>query len=92
MSSNMASFGKDFELQSINSIVAGFSFASALAWMDLVRWIISKVITSGKNNGMSLAITAVLTTIISIIAFMIVTRVSRVKVDKPNQPIYAVTA
>ena len=88
----MTSFSKDFELQSINAIVAGFSFASALAWMDLVRWVISKVITSGKNNGMSLAITAVLTTIISIIAFVFVSRVSRVKIQKPTQPIYAVTA
>ena len=88
----MTSFSKDFELQSINAIVAGFSFASALAWMDLIRWAISKVITSGKNNGMSLAITAVLTTIMSILVFVIVSRASRVNIDKPKQPIYAVTA
>lgn len=92
MSSVVSEFSKEFELQSANAVVAGFSFASALAWMDLVRWMISKVLTSGKNNGMSLAITAVLTTIISILVFMAVSRVSRSNVQKPKQPIYAVTA
>lgn len=92
MSSVVTEFSREFELHSANAVVAGFSFASALAWMDLVRWMISKVLTSGKNNGMSLAITAVMTTIISILVFMLVSRVSRTKVEKPKQPIYAVTA
>jgi hypothetical protein len=91
MSTIVSQFSKEFELHSANAVVAGFSFASALAWMDLVRWLISKVLTSGKNNGMSLAITAVMTTILSILVFMLVSRVSRAKVEKPKQPIYAVT-
>ena len=31
---------QELETQSLNSIVAGFSFAAAMSWMDLVRWFI----------------------------------------------------
>jgi energy-converting hydrogenase Eha subunit H len=29
---------QELETQSLNAIVAGFSFAAAMSWMDLVRW------------------------------------------------------
>jgi hypothetical protein len=29
---------RELESQSLNAVVAGFSFAAALSWMDLVRW------------------------------------------------------
>ena len=31
---------QELETQSLNAIVAGFSFAAAMSWMDLVRWFI----------------------------------------------------
>ena len=82
--------GVQFETQSLNAVVAGFSFASAIAWMDLVRWLISTVINVPKNGGAYFALTAVLTTLLSIVIYMILTRLSK-NVVTPQAPVYAVT-
>jgi hypothetical protein len=34
----LIAISRELETQSLNSVVAGFSFAAALSWMDLVRW------------------------------------------------------
>jgi len=81
---------QELETQSLNAIVAGFSFAAAMSWMDLVRWVISQVIKVPKNGGTQYALTAILTTLLSIVVFMVVSRVST-RVSKPAQPVYAVT-
>ena len=59
------SIAQQLESQSLNSIVAGFSFASALAYMDLVRWLISQVVKVNKNGGYYYLLTALLTTLLS---------------------------
>ena len=79
-----------FESQSLNSIVAGFSFASAIAWMDVVRWIIANLIKVNRSSGSFILLAAVLTTILSIVVFMVLSRVSP-KVQQPQSTIYAVT-
>jgi len=79
-----------FESQSLNSIVAGFSFASAIAWMDVVRWIITNLIKVNRSSGSFILLAAVLTTVLSIIVFMVLSRLSP-KVQQPQSPIYAVT-
>ena len=81
--------GNELEVQSLNAAVAGFSFAAAIAWMDLVRWIIPQIIQLQKNGGSYYLLTALLTTLLSIIVFMVLSRVSKVVV-KPNQVVYAV--
>ena len=35
---------RELESQSLNAVVAGFSFAAALSWMDLVRWMLTKLL------------------------------------------------
>lgn len=80
------------ESQSLNSIVAGFSFASAIAYMDLVRWIISQVVKVNKNGGYYYLLTALLTTLLSIVVFMIVRNFLKPDIKAPSQPIYAVSA
>lgn len=80
----------DFEAQSLNAVVAGFSFAAALSWMDLVRWSIHQVVKVQKNGGMNYALTAVFTTLLSVIVFMIMSRLSS-RVTKPKSPTFAVT-
>lgn len=87
----LKSVGIEFETQSLNAVVAGFSFASAIAWMDLVRWMISSLINVPKNGGSYFALTAVFTTILSIVIFMVLSKLSK-NVAKPQQPTYAVTA
>ena len=80
----------ELESQSLNAIVAGFSFAAALSWVDLVRWLVNQVIKVNKNGGMNYTLTALLTTLLSIFVFMGTSRLSS-KVSKPSAPVFAVT-
>ena len=81
---------RELESQSLNAIVAGFSFAAALSWMDLVRWIVNQVVKVNKNGGMNYTLTALFTTLLSILVYVGISRVST-RVQKPTQPIFAVT-
>ena len=80
---------QQLEGQALNAVVGGFSFAAAIAWMDVVRALVSTVINSSKQTPQALTITAVMTTLLSILVFMITSRVSK-RVSKPQQPVYAV--
>ena len=77
------------ESQSLNSLVAGFSFASAIAWMDVVRALVAMLINSNRQTPGALTITAVLTTVLSILVFMLISRMSP-GIKKPAGPVYAV--
>ena len=80
---------KEFQAQSLNAIVAGFSFASAIAWLDLVRFLVKMVITVPKNgSAQSFLLTAVFTTVLSIVVYLVVSQVSK-DVVKPKAPVYA---
>ena len=81
---------QELETQSLNAIVAGFSFAAAMSWMDLVRWIIQQVIKVPKNGGTQYTLTAILTTLLSIAVYMVVSGIST-RVSKPAQPVFAIT-
>ena len=80
----------ELETQSLNSVVAGFSFAAALSWMDLVRWSIHQVVKVQKNGGLNYALTALFTTLLSVIVYMVISRISK-RVQKPAPAVYAVT-
>ena len=81
---------QELETQSLNAIVAGFSFAAAMSWMDLVRWVIQQLIKVPKNGGAQYTLTAILTTLLSIVVYMIIARIST-RVSKPAQPVFAIT-
>jgi hypothetical protein len=81
---------RELESQSLNAVVAGFSFAAALSWMDLVRWIVNQVVKVNKNGGMNYTLTALFTTLLSILVYVGMSRVST-RVQKPTQPLFAVT-
>ena len=81
---------RELESQSLNAVVAGFSFAAALSWMDLVRWIVNQVVKVNKNGGMNYTLTALFTTLLSILVYVGISRVST-RVQKPTQPLFAVT-
>lgn len=83
-------FTTEFESQSLNAIVAGASFAAALSWMDLVRWFTNQIIKIQKNSGLNYAMTAILTTFMSIVVYMLLSMTSK-RVMKPVTPIYSVT-
>ncbi|QIG59952.1 hypothetical protein [Dishui Lake phycodnavirus 4] len=90
MSQVIRTFASEVEVQSLTSIVGGFSFAAAIAWMDLVRFLTQSIIRVNKNGGSHYALTALFTTILSILVFMIVRNLNK-SVEKPQQPVYAVT-
>ena len=81
---------QELESQSLNAVVAGFSFAAALSWMDLVRWLVNQVVKVNKNGGMNYTLTALFTTLLSIVVYLSISRVST-RGQKPTQPLYAVT-
>jgi len=81
---------QELSSQTLNSIVAGFSFAAAMSWMDFVRWSITQVIKVPRNGGRQYVLTAFLTTLLSVVVYLAVSTVSR-RVSKPAQPVYAIT-
>ena len=81
---------QELQTQTLNSIVGGFSFAAAMPWMDLVRWITTQLVKVPKNSGSQYVLTAILTTLISIIVFMLISRING-QVKKPAQPVFAIT-
>jgi hypothetical protein len=91
MSAQVISVASQLEAQSVNAIVAGFSFASALAWMDVVRYIIGQTVKVDKNGAQYVLLTALMTTLLSVVIYMILARFSK-KVVPPGPLQYAVTA
>lgn len=81
---------QELSSQTLNSIVAGFSFAAAMSWMDFVRWSITQVVKVPRNGGRQYVLTAFLTTLLSVVVYLAVSTVSR-RVSKPAQPVYAIT-
>ena len=67
MAGVVGSVALQLEAQSLNSIVAGFSFAAAVAWMDAVRYMISQVVQVSKNGGQYYVLSAIFTTLLSIL-------------------------
>jgi hypothetical protein len=92
MAGVVGSVALQLESQSLNSIVAGFSFAAAVAWMDAVRYMISQVVQVSKNGGQYYVLSAIFTTLLSILVYLsIKALVTNVQIKEPGQPIYAVT-
>lgn len=93
MAGVLSSVALQLESQSLNSVVAGFSFAAAVAWMDAVRYFISQVVQVSKNGGQYYVLSAVFTTLLSILVFMTIKAlVTNVAIKEPSSPLYAVTA
>ena len=87
----LSSIALQLESQSLNSVVAGFAFASAVAWMDMCRWIISQLVQVGKNGGQYYFLSALFTTLISIVVYMAVKALATNITVKDPQVSYAVT-
>ena len=84
------SVASELEVQSLNAIVGGFAFAAALSWMDLVRFLVQAIVRVKNNGGAHYALTALLTTVLSIAVFLVVRALNK-DIKRPAQPIYAVT-
>lgn len=78
------------ESQSLNGVVTGFSFAAAIAWMDVVRWIVANVVKVNKSSGQFVLLAAVLTTMLAVAVYMVLKSLAPRVVNKPRDPMYAV--
>ena len=81
---------QELETQSLNAIIAGFSFAAAMSWVDVTRWMTQQLVKMPRNGGAHYTLTAIATTLLSIIVYLIISRVSS-RVSKPAQPVFAIT-
>ena len=90
MSGFVSSLASSVETQGINSLVGGFSFASALAWYGLVQAIIEKYVKQGPGIQAHL-LAALLTTLLSILVFMLIKNFYRPDLKEPQQAVFAVT-
>ena len=79
---------QELKSESSSAIVAGFGFASAIAWMDVVRWLLSTVVNVKQNGGSYYLLTALFTTLLAVISIMVVQRM--VGPVKRQSPVYAV--
>lgn len=79
---------QNFKVETSTAIVAGFGFASAIAWMDVVRWLLSTVVNVKQNGGSYYLLTALFTTLFAVISIMIIQNV--VGPVKRQGPVYAV--
>ena len=87
----ISAVGLQLEAQSLNYIIAGFAFASAVAWMDCVRLLVSSVVQVAKNGLQYYFLSALFTTLISIIVYMAVKALAKNVTIKEPQVAYAVT-
>lgn len=75
---------------SLNAVVAGFAFAAAISWLDVVRWLVNTVIDMPKTSGGYYVLSALLTTLLAVLIYMIFSKLVT-GIEKPK-PVYAVTA
>ena len=88
--SAVQTFVTSVQSHSMNSVVAGFSFAAAIAWMDVVRWVIANVIRVNKTSGAFTMLAALLTTMLAVAVYIGLKFVDPVHVREPQQPVYAI--
>ena len=82
----------DVRSESATAVMAGFSFASAIAWMDFVRFALSQLVKVPKNGAMYYLLTAMITTLLAVVAFSLVPRLTGVQKPKDKSIVYAVGA
>jgi Family of unknown function (DUF5654) len=91
MASAITGIATTIESQGVNSLIAGFSFASALAWYGVVQAVIEKYVKAGPGIQAHV-IGALLTTLLSVLVFLLVKKlITNVEVKEPGQPLFAVT-
>jgi hypothetical protein len=92
MADMISAIALQLEAQSLNSVVGGFAFASALAWYELTKIIVSSVVRVSAEGLKGTALTALFTTLLAIVVYMAIKALAfNVKINEPTQPTFAVT-
>jgi len=91
MASTLVSAAVEVESFALNAVVGSLFFTASLSILDLVRFWVSMLIQVPKNTGSFFLITALLTTLLAVLGFMLIKFAARnVTIQKPSA-IYAVT-
>jgi hypothetical protein len=88
LAAQTVALSQQVKAQSLTAIVGGFSFASAIAWMDAVRWMLSQVVSVKRNGGQYYVLTALLTTLMAVLIFTLINKFADIK---QQETVYAVT-
>ena len=94
MADMISAIALQLEAQSLNSIVGGFAFASALAWMSFVKIVVASVVRVSADGMRGTALTALFTTLLAIVVYMAIKALAfNVKINDPSQQptVFAVT-
>ena len=75
---------KSLETQPTSFSTLGFTFAAAFAWMNFIQWAVSTVLKDklGTPGGYSLAITALVTSILALVMITVMQFVQRNTIDR----------
>jgi hypothetical protein len=77
-----------FQERMLESVATGFYFAAAVAWMDVVRAVLTKTVKIKNNSQSFFLITAAVTTLISALVSIVISKID--KNVKAAKPVYAV--
>ena len=91
MPAGLVNVATQVESQALNAVVAGFSFAAAIAWMDVVRFLISTLVVINKNNPNYYVLSALFTTVLAVVVYLVIKNVARNVTISSPQAVYAVT-
>jgi len=94
MADMISAIALQLESQSLNSVVGGFAFASALAWYSVVKAVVASVVRVSADGLKGAALTALFTTLLAIVVYMAIKALAfNVTVKDPSQqpPVFAVT-
>ena len=91
MPAGLINVATQVESQALNAVVAGFSFAAAIAWMDVVRFLISTLVVINKNNPNYYVLSALFTTVLAVVVYLVIKNVARNVTISSPQAVYAVT-
>ena len=91
MASTLVSAAVEVESFALNAVVGSLFFTASLSILDLVRFWVSMLIQVPKNTGSFFLITALLTTLLAVLGFMLIKFAARnVTIQKPTA-VYAIT-
>lgn len=90
MASSIMGIASTVEAQGVNSLLGGLSFAAALSWYGVIQAIIEKYVKQGPGIQAHV-IAALVTTLLSVVVFMLAKKfITNVEI-KETSPMFAVT-
>lgn len=91
MANTLVSAAVEVESFALNAIVGSLFFTASLSWLDFVRSLVSMLIQVPRNTNSFFLITALLTTLLAVLSYMVVKFAARNVVIQKTQPVFAVT-